>query len=97
MLSIKDLNESEQEGLQKILDLEESAWTESDKAHLRARWDYLSSDDKERLESVTVKAKPFKKMNREELEAEMKARGIEFGAEAKNADLVQLLEAASQE
>lgn len=105
MLSTKDLNAEEREGLQTILDKNETAWTESDKAHLRARIDYLSGDDKERLESVTVqaeapkepKAKPFKKMNREELEAELKAREIEFDAAAKNADLVALLEAAPQE
>lgn len=77
MLSIKDLNGAEQEGLQKILDQNETAWTESDKAHLRARWDYLSGDDKERLESVSVEAeepageveeKPAKKKKAKEAE-----------------------------
>jgi hypothetical protein len=105
MLSTKDLNAEEREGLEKILDKDETAWTDSDKAHLRARLDYLSGDDKERLENVTVeteepkqlKAKPFNKMKREELEAELTAREIQFDPAAKNADLVALLEAASQE
>jgi len=76
MLSVKELNGAEQEGLQKILDQNETAWTESDKAHLRARLDYLSGDDKERLESVTVEAedsaepedKPAKKKKGKEAE-----------------------------
>lgn len=105
MLSVKDLNAEEREGLEKILDQNETAWTESDKAHLRARRDYLSGDDKERLESVSTeaaeaeqpKAKPFNKMKKEELEAELKAREIQFDPAAKNSDLVALLEAASQE
>ena len=60
MLSMKDLNGAEREGLEAILQKHESAWTDEDKAHLRARADYLSSDDKARLEEVSGETKPKK-------------------------------------
>ena len=98
------MDEQSKAVLAEITAKEPAALTESDVAFLRARRSYLTERELDVFAEVigqpaeeakadeAPKAKPFKKMNRAELEAELASREITFVAEAKNPELVALLE-----
>jgi uncharacterized membrane protein len=83
MLSIKDLNATEQEGLLAILEKHESSWTEAEVEHLQARADYLSSDDQARLDEATKLVADQKVVEAESADEAAKADAKAEGKAAK--------------